>query len=275
MDSIEEKRVFAGGDRPLAAYVASSTGIVRVAVAGELVGEFSLIRRTDARDVVADGGSITVATAEDVLIAEEADLSADGGDAFVETGFGPSVAVGVDDEGLLAAGEAGRVARRRDDEWHDLESGLAGIRAIDGDLLATADGVYRVRDGGLDLAGLEDVRDVSAPGFPLAATGSGLYALGNGWMRAREEATDVVAADPASEAGRLARAHAVADGTVFEYDGGDWRDRDRSRRIVDFGYGETVYAVTADGEFLSRTADDWRSRHLGIVGVGGLALSNR
>lgn len=271
MDSIEEKRVYAGGDSPAVAYVASSTGLVRANVAGELVGEFSLLRRDEARDVAADAGSVAVATAEDVLIADEAASTVDR-NAFVGTGFGPAVAVGALDGDLLAADEDGRVARRRDGEWNELEPTLAAVRAIDGDLIATADGAYRVRGDELVNAGLEDVRDVSAPGRPLAATGSGLYALGNGWMLAREGSAAVVAADPGSETGRLGRAYAVVDDALLAFDDGEWRELDRPGDVVDFGYGETVYAVTADGEFLSRTADGWRSRNLGIVDVVGMAL---
>lgn len=271
MDSIEEKRVYGDQTGATRAYVASSLGVVRVSVSGETVGEFGLEIRCDAVDVAATDATVAVATAEDVRLLEP---SADDPDP-VDTGFGPATAVGADGSELLAAGPDGRVARREDGTWTTLASGFEPtVRAIDGDLLATDRGVYRVHDGGLDHAGLDDVADVSAPGVPLAATADGLYKLGNGWMAALEGPFDVVAADPRSEPGSLRRAHAVSETGVLEYgaDAGEWRELAAPGGIVDIGYGDATYAVTADGTFLAATDDGWRSQVLGIDGVAGLAV---
>ncbi|MFC4439784.1 MULTISPECIES: HVO_0234 family beta-propeller protein [Natrialbaceae] len=276
MDSIEEKRVYDGRDGATRAYVASSFGIVRVRVAGDSVGEFGLCERCDARDVAAAGETIAVATDEDVRLLRSGVDATDEDATFVETGFGPAVAVGADGSRLLAAGPDGRIARRDDENWLTLEDDLgASVRAIDGNLIGTDRGVYRVHEGGLDHAGLTDVRDVSASGVPLAATDDGLYKLGNGWMSILEGAFNVVAADPRSEPGRIARAHAVSDETVSEYtaEDGEWRPLEHPHDpVVDVGYGDAVYAVTEDGTFAAATDGEWRSQVLGVDGVTGVAI---
>ncbi|WP_255169434.1 HVO_0234 family beta-propeller protein [Natrononativus amylolyticus] len=273
MSTIEEKRVYGNRANATVVYVASGAGVLRVRVANDLVGEFSLCERGTTRDVATDGDRIAAATDEDVLVA-------DADDRFEETGFGPAVAVGYDGGTLLAAGGDGRVARRTDGDWETLRSDPSlEVRAIDGGLVGTAGGVYRLHDGGLDHAGLTDVRDVSAPGVPLAATADGLYKLGNGWMQVLEEPVETVAADPASDSGELRRAHAVAGLDLYGYADGDWRAVDRSSvPIVGVAYGEGLYAVTDRGTMLvAADADEgdgleWRSRRLGVGSVTGIAV---
>lgn len=301
MDSIEEKRVFGDREGAVEAYVASSIGVVRVRVAGDTVGEFGLCDRCNARDITATGDTVAIATDEDVQVlaleSEDAEGASPSDDAsardepFVGTDFGPAVAVGYHGSDLIAASPDGDVARltsgseshavgSADGEWESLEhDGVATVRAIDGDLVGTDDGVYRVHEGRLDHAGLSDVRDVSAAGVPLAATGDGLYKLGNGWMVTREGAFETVASDPRTERGRLARAHAVSGRSVYAYSADEeaWREYDRSREtVVGIGYGETVYAVTERGTFLSATPGDdngqWRSQTIGVGDVTGLAI---
>ncbi|RQG94674.1 HVO_0234 family beta-propeller protein [Natrarchaeobius chitinivorans] len=290
MDSIEEKRVFGDRSGALEAYVASALGVVRVRIAGETVGEFGLCARCDARDVATNGQRVAIATDEDVRVLDlETGTGDDEGretaaDRFVDTGFGPSVAVGYDGTDLLAADADGTIARTtaERDGWDRLEAdSIASVRAIDADLVATDGGVYRFHDGDLEHAGLADCRDVSAPGVPLAATSDGVYRLGNGWMVDLDGAFEMVAADPRSTPGRLARAHAVSGETLYALDGGVWSEIPHpGGRIVDVGYGETVYAVTEDGRFLVATddgtdeteANGWRTRSLGVDGVTGLAV---
>lgn len=278
MSTIDEKRVYGDREGATEAYVASSVGVVRVSVAADAVGEFGLFERCTARDVAAGFETVAVATDEDVLVSD-----GDAADGFAETDFGPAVAVGFDGgdrrdavDAVLAADADGRVARRRDGEWLDLEceaDASLDVRAIDGDLVGTNHGVFRVHDGALDHAGLEEVRDVSAAGIPLAATADGLYKLGNGWMRVLDGAFDVVAADPRTEAGRLDRAHAAAGLTIHEHADGEWREfADTSAPIVGLAYGETVYAVTERGTVLAASGDGWRSRTLGVSGVSGIAI---
>ncbi len=273
MDSIEEKRVYGDREGATQVYVASSFGVVRVRVAGETVGEFGLCARCDAVDVAATAEEIAIATDDDVELLEPA---ADASDAdLAGTGFGPAVAVGADGSRLLAAGPNRRVARREDGEWRTLSDEFEPtVRALDGDLLATDRGVYRVHDGELDHAGLTDVRDVSAAGVPLAATADGLYKLGNGWMEVLEGSFTVVAADPRSEPGNLRRAHAISEGGAYDYgaDAEAWRELDVAGEIVDIGYADAVYAVTDDGRFLAATDSEWRSQVLGIDDVAGVAV---
>ena len=276
MDSIDEKRVYDGRGGATEAYVASSTGVCRVRISGDAVGEFGLLERCVARDVTTGRSTLAVATDEDVLVADSPVETGSQADARLEaTGFGPAVAVGYDGECLVAAAPDGRVARRRTDEWTELERRVsADVRAIDGDLLATADGVARLQGDRLVHAGLETVSDVSAAGIPLAATPDGLFKLGNGWMQAFGGAVDVVAADPRSAPGSLARAHAAAGETLYEHDGGDWLECVVAEGpIAGIGYGETVYAVTEDGSFLTASEDGWRTQAIGVVDVSGLAVS--
>ncbi|MFC6766968.1 HVO_0234 family beta-propeller protein, partial [Natrinema soli] len=95
------------------------------------------------------------------------------------------------------------------------------------------------------------------------------------WMAVLEGAFDTVGADPRSEPGRLVRAHAVTDETIYEYapDDDAWRESDRSAdSVIGFGYGETTYAVTEKGTFLAASDGEWRTRTLGVRDVTGIAI---
>ncbi|WP_435360133.1 HVO_0234 family beta-propeller protein [Haloarchaeobius sp. DFWS5] len=271
--SLDEKRVYEGDQREREAFVACAMGIVRVEVVDERVGTFSLAHRCDARDVAAgDGGRIAVATDEDVLLA--GGTGSDEGDGespdFVETGFGPAVAVGFDGYDLLAASEDGLVARLRGavtrDDWAEVGALDYDVRAIDGDLVAAADGVYRV-SGELDHVGLDDARDVSAVGTPWAATGTGLYYLGNGWMDALDGEFTLVSGDGE-------RRHAASRETLYEHVDGDWREATTQPEhpLAGLASGETTYAVTPGGEFLAEADDGWRVQVLGMPDVTGLVV---
>ncbi|MHC3436870.1 HVO_0234 family beta-propeller protein [Natrialbaceae archaeon A-gly3] len=285
MLSIEEKRVYDDQGGVTEAYVASGVGLVRVSVANDIVGEFTLVSRGTARDVAAEGRAVAVATDEDILISTRED-----NEDLEPTDFGPAVAVGYADGDLLAASPEGRIAHHRDGEWVDLETPTLEVRAIDGDLLATDKGVFRVRGDEVTHAGLEDARDVSAAGVPLAATADGLYKLGNGWMKEYEGSVDVVVADPRNEPGDLEVAHAAAGANVYAYDDDEWLELPPATGpVAAIGHGETVYAVTDGGEFLvageagelsdvsrspteAATGQWWRSRTLGVTDVRGLAV---
>ncbi|MFP8956539.1 hypothetical protein ACLI4Y_07410 [Natrialbaceae archaeon A-CW3] len=332
MLSIDEKRVYGDRGGATTAYVASDVGVVRVLVSGTTVGEFGLLERCSARDIAAGVGVLAVATDEDVLVGwlgagdEDGDANevAASHPPFEPTGFGPAVAVGVHERTVLAADERGNVSRldleaetsgTATDDWLPLEYGAdtpspSTVRAIAGDLVATDVGVFREWNGRLEHAGLADVRDVSAAGVPLAATADGLYKLGNGWMKEVDGSVGLVCADPLSEPGSLARAHAVAadglyvfvdvssstdasssegdpsrtgtsTGTATASDGWTPVEADRaipsSDSIAGVAYGEAVYAVTTDGTFLAAdtasTRDpSWRAHTLGVSGVSGLVV---
>ncbi|WP_276273343.1 HVO_0234 family beta-propeller protein [Haloarcula litorea] len=260
--SLSEKRMY-GETRPEThAYVASGLGVTRVETAGGQVGRFSLEHRCTARDVAGSNGEVAVATDESVLVS-----TAEG---FAATGFGPATAVGYDADGLLAAGD-GRVARYAHGEWEPLGE-LSGVRAIDGDLLAAADGVYRLPDCAYD--GLDDAADAT-PGY--AATSAGLYEAVDGeWAETRTGPHHAVAAD-----GR--RVHAADGAGLYERTAEGWRacDLPVAERVVDVTHGDDTYAVTEDGTFLVATDDEatadgrggWRRRSLGVPEVVGVAVA--
>jgi hypothetical protein len=262
MSDMAEDRVYAdrsGGD---ALFVASSVGVTRVAVANGRVGRFSLERRCAPRDLAAGDGWVAVATDEDVLLRRERE---DGDAEYVATGFGPATAVGADGADLLAAGPDAEIARllETEGEFLPIADVDAPVRAIDGDLVAAGDGVYRVSADGLDHAGLDDARDVSTTTTPLVATGAGLFRLGNGWLREADGKATVVVA-------RERTALAVVDGRLRERDGETWRERSAPREPAALAHGERVYAITEDGEVLAADAeapDGWRRRSLGLPDV--------
>jgi hypothetical protein len=254
--SLDEKRVYTDTADTTTAFVGTATGVVRVSVSDDMVGEFSLEWRGQVTDIAATGGLLAVSTSDDVFV------WADG--AFQETGFGAASAVGYDEnDALLAAGD-GRL-ERYNDGWETLGS-IDDIRAIEGEMVAAGSGVYRL-DG--TLLGLEDVHDIATDGTPLAATGSGLYYLANGWIRALEGDFSVVASSGE-------KSHAATAETLFTKDehGDEWATADLpvAGTVRDIAYSGGTYAVTDDGTFLVNAGDGWRHRSLGVPGVSGLAV---
>lgn len=254
MSSIDEKRVHGANTEPMALFVATDIGLARVAVAGERVGEIELRDRRPARDL-AFSGELAVATDEDVLI----------GESLEKSEFGPATAVGFDDE-LIAAAPDGTVARRIDGEWHDCGS-VETVRAIDGDLLATDDGIYRLTDDGLQYAGLDRVRDVATAGIPRAATATGLYRLGNGWLDDLDGDFTMVNTDGE-------RAHAATPEGFYAHDDGEWRPVER-KSVAAVAYAGRVYAGTRDGTLLVETDDGWRDHPLGVGEPHALVAADR
>lgn len=247
MSSIEEKRIYTENAGETTVYLASELGVVRVSVSADRIGDFGIEQRCSVRDLTWVGDLI-VATNEDVLV---------GGNA---TEFGPAVAVCGDAE-PIAVGEEGRVARFDEDGWDEIGR-LEDVRAADGDLLATGEGVFRVGDR-LTHVGLDEVNDISVAGTPLAATASGLYRLGNGWMRDLEGAFDRVAG--IGSAGELQRACTLGD-RFFVHEAG-WQERETPERFVAVGVGEAFYGATTDGTLAVDAGDGWRSQALGVSGV--------
>ncbi|MFB6124314.1 MAG: hypothetical protein ABEJ78_12760 [Haloferacaceae archaeon] len=262
--SLDEKRVYSAKAAREELLVATELGVVVVGVSDDLVGEFGVDHRCDARDVACADGYVAVATDEDVLL----------GTDYGETGFGPATAVGFGD-GLLAGDDDGRVARYGEGDgdearWQSLGH-VGAVRAIDGPLVAAADGVYRVRGDELVDAGLDDVRDVAGAGVPLAATDEALYRLGNGWMDVVGGDFHVVSAVPERDD---ERAHAATAEALYARESTDEWDRvdvPADERIVDVAYSTATCAITADGTLLLDAGDGWRTRALGVRGVGALA----
>ena len=287
--SIEEKRVYAGTAGRTDAYVATESGVVRVALSADKIGAFDMVARDEARDAAVlprrDAPDILgVATAEGLRIAPVGDELAFETVAVEPVGSDPLVAVGVDRGAFLVALETGEIDRV---ELGDGDSEPTGAsvgtvpepRAIDGPLVAAGDGIYQVTGAGraeLDAVGLDDARDVAGAGMPLAATGAGVYWLGNGWMTALSGDADAVAADGDGHA------MAVVDGDLFVHgDGDDWdgatwtvADLPVAETPVALGYGPGIsVAVTDAGTLCVDAGDGWRHQVVGVRGVAGVALA--
>jgi hypothetical protein len=264
--SIEEKRVFSSKTGKTEVFVAADVGVVAVDVSDDRVGGFRVAHRCTARDIAGRAGRVAVATDEDVLLAP----------GYDRTGFGPAVAVGLAETRVVAVDETGQVGTlgfdaTLGDSWERIGR-VDEPRAVDGRLVAAGSGVARVTDDGLRPAGLADVRDVAAAG-PFAATGEGLFYLGNGWMEIEGGPWDVV--DAAGDGGR---AHAAGEAGVRRrraVDGGEWQavDLPVDSPPVGFAYGDGfVCTVTAGGRFLVDAGDGPRTQSLGLHDVGGVAV---
>lgn len=276
--SIDEKRVYGDRSGAVTLAVATEIGVARVAVSGEQVGEFGLATKVPAHDIVTappspdtDGGGVAVATDEDVLLGDPDDPQ--------PTGFGTAVAVGRNDEQLLAANESGRIAvwdpgssesGNAAGAWDELATLDAEIRALDGDLVATSDGVYRFTQNAFQPSGLDDVWDVAAGIAPYAATSDGLYHLGNGWMDALEGDFRVV--EITATGTKVERGHAATPDAFYEHWGSEWRECNVPGRVTDVAHGPRDYAITDNGVFLLRRDDGWHARTLGLPGAMGIAV---
>ena len=303
MPTIEEKRVYTESAGTVELAVATDLGLVAVDVSDDFVGEFGIALRDACRDVTSVDGALVVATDEDVLVAPP------GSETFAPTAFGPAASVSTDDGDLLALSPEGSVGRLGDlhdvlatgdeddagesaasddtlgapdhDGWREVGQVDDG-RRLDGNLLATAGGVYRVGQA-LQHAGLDDVHDVASAGVPRCATGSGLYRLGNGWLDDLSGDFRLVAS---STEGR-ANAVGVADGDgvtggtsggeecLFAVDGGEWRvvESPVSEAIAGVAYSEgATYVVSGAGTLAVDAGDGWRTQALGVRGVHALAV---
>ncbi|WP_430503634.1 HVO_0234 family beta-propeller protein [Haloparvum sp. PAK95] len=289
--SIEEKRVYAGSAGRTDVFVASGLGLVRVALSGDKIGEFTMVSRGTVRDVAVSPrrdapDRIAVATDEDLRVGnlttgddhvagDELDLT--------DAGVGPAAAVDDHNSGFLVAGEDGAVSvvgAGGDERRIDRIGNVDDPRAVDAPLVAAADGVHRVVGDDPDAAslsnvGLADVRDVAGAGVPLAATADGLYYLGNGWMDARPEAAAVVAAD--------GEGHALAstEAGFYRHAGDAWGPDSWAlaalpvdERVVAAGYGPGVaLAVTEAGTLCVDAGDGWRHQVIGARDVEGIAAT--
>ena len=295
--SIEEKRVYAGTAGRTDAYVATASGVVRVALSADKVGAFEMVSQESARDaaVLSRGDApdlLAVATAEGLLASPVSDDL-----AFESVETGSAVAVGTHDGAFLVAGEDGGIDRIEFEHVGTDAGEVDGIdatvtrvgsvsdpTAIDGSLVAAADGVHRIveatgAESGQKLVavGLDDARDVAGRGIPLAATATGLYWLGNGWMVARAGDAAAVAADGDGHA------MAVVDGDLLVHgrDTDEWEAEtwsaadlpvDEVPAALAYGPGMSV-AVTDAGTLCVDAGDGWRHQVIGVREVAGLALA--
>lgn len=263
--TLDEKRVYGEKRGETTAFIASDTGVTRIEIAGNQIGRFSLAHDDPATSIAGADGKLVVGTESDVLVGT--------GDGFAETNFGAAGVVGLDDGTPLAVAPDGTVARLEGDDWVSVGS-VTGPRRMDGNLLATHDSIVRVAAGLFDLDARPSVRDVAAAG-PYAATADGLLAYDDGWTRVAGGDCTLVAADGE-------QAHAVSEDGLLVRRNNDWEVHDlpTDTAIADIAYGESLYAVTADGTVSVYAAPEltpdgqggWRSRALGVRNVVGLAV---
>jgi hypothetical protein len=290
MQTLTEKRVFGTKFGTTEVFVASETGLVGITVSADQIGEFGLAHRGPVHAVAADDQQVLIGTDEDLLSSVHETRPASStaqartfGPVAAEP-FGEAVAVGCSPVGPVAADTTGAVAGLAS-EWSVDETNTAwttlgqteGVRAVDGELIAAADGVYRLSDSGLNHVGLSDVHDVAAHGTPLAATETGLFQLANGWLAVRDGAFRSVASDGHGHA------HAVGlSGLLRREDPDDsstpaanWVDDelpvDSPVVAVDYG-GGIVAAVTENGTLCINAGDSWRHQPIGVRDVNGLAV---
>ncbi len=272
--SLEEKRVYEDTRAETAAFIASDMGLTRVEIAGDQIGRFGLVVEDPATSVAGDGGTLVVGTTEDVLVGS-------GDDEFVETGFGEATVVGIDDGTPLAVGPDGTVARLSGDEWVTVGA-VTGPRRMDGNLLATGDGVVRVEHDCIDLGGGPDVRDVAAAeDSAYAAAADGLLAYDGEFERVAGGDCTLVAVGAGDGEG-TADVNAISEDGLLTHREGDWHAESlpADTAFADLAVGESLYAVTADGTLFVHadaavTPDGqggWRSRALGVRHVVGLAV---
>jgi hypothetical protein len=279
--SIDEKRVYAGSAGRTDAYVATGNGVVRVSLSADKIGAFDMVTRDAARDVAVlprdeRADLVAAATPEGLSVApvgDDPDFTLVDGD--------PAVAVGRDDA-LLVAREDGAVERV---EFAGGETAVASStrvgsvtdpRAADEGLVAAADGVFRVAGGSVENVGLDDARDAAGGGMPLAATGGGLYWLGNGWMSVREGAADAVAADGDGHAMAVVDGDLLVHSGAAEWGAEAWEPASLpvDETAVALGYGPGIsVAVTDAGTFCVDAGDGWRHQVVGVRDAAGVALA--
>jgi hypothetical protein len=265
MADLAEKRVYADRTGASELLVAASPGLVSVALSAGRVGEFSLARRCAPTDIAAarhpDAGptQVAVATDEDVLLAPRPAV-----EALEPSDFGPAVAVTFQAGQVVAGAADGRVAVHDGHRWTTVGEVPAPPAALDGDLVATPEGVFRLTDGDLRPAGLRAVSDVARPaGIPLAATADGLYELGNGWLAALDGEFRL------ATGARGGQAHAATADAFYERTADGWRSVElpAAGPVGAVAYGERPAVLTVDGDLLVQLDDGWRTHPLGVEGV--------
>jgi len=286
MQTLTEKRVFGNKFGTTQLFVATDAGLVGVTVSADQIGEFGLANRGTVNGVTVDDRGVLIGTNSDVLYSAPPDSESPQRaqsrtfEPVTTDSFGRAVAVGFGPAGPVAADESGVVAGV--DEWPGGTDWItvgdtAGVRAVDGELLAAADGVYRLTEAGLTQSGLDDVRDVAAHGTPLASTAEGLFALGNGWLSVREGAFRRVASDGHGHAHAVGPDGLVRCETGHSVIDGDWVDAALpvDSPVVDIAYGGgIVAAITDNGTLCVDAGDGWRHQLLGVRGVNELAVGS-
>ncbi len=281
MQTLTEKRVFGAKSATSTVYVACEMGLVAVTVSADRIGEFGLIHRGAVSAVTVDGDRVVIGTDEGVF-AGDGRVGAETG-ALADRAFssvagdpiGRVVAAGTGPTGPLVADAGGGVFRIDDALAHLAD--VDAVRAIDGGLLAAKSGVFRVADT-LTHVGLNDARDVSGHGVPLAATADGLFRLANGWLPIRPGSFDRVASDGHGHAvavGTAGLCRHVGDDTVSDDTAWVTEPLPTDASIVDVAYGSGILAaITDDGTLRVDAGDGWRTQRLGVRDVRALAVGS-
>lgn len=270
MGDLAEDRVYADRSGGMTLVVAAAPGLVTVAVSDGRVGGYGIAKECSPADLAAaaaeagDQFPLAVATDRDVLLAETAEI-----DALEPTEFGPATAVTAQEGRPMAADPAGELASYRDSGWETIGELPGPATALDGDLVGTAEGVFRLVDGGLRPAGLADVNDVArAAGMPLVATADGLYELGNGWLDVLEGAFDLVTATTDG------RAHAAGPAGSFTRENGAWAPLELpgESAVAAVAYGLRTFVLTEAGDLYVEEETGWSRTPLGIDGIVGAVV---
>lgn len=257
MSTIEEKRVYEGDHPPVAAYVASADGLVRVAVAGSSIGAYSLALRGAVTAVAAHGERVAAASPEGVFDGTGDELS-----KIIEQDV---EALGYDGESLVIAPRAGGLRRRgADGQWTDLAIDEA-VSAVAPPFLGGPGGVYRIDERTVQAVGLGQVSDLVAHPQPLAATQDGLFELANGWQERLAMPVERVAAN-GDEWVALTAAGALRRGDE------ELPPLPADGKPVDISVGETVYVLARDGSLFALAENGWRRQVLGVSEVTELVL---
>lgn len=253
MDDIAEKRVFTQNTAPFRLVIQSDLGTVYVSVADDRVGEMELIDRRTPNDIAVTDSITAIATDTDVFIWD--------GTTLDETSFGPATAVDYH-EGTLRAATPTGVIKRRMNEWETIGQVDAPITVLDADFIGTTNGVYRTTDS-MPHVGLADVNDITTETLPMVATNTGLFELGNGWMKQHTGTFTFVQAHPHDPAHR---AHAATADECYERTDA-WRPLNlpTTDPIADATYTDQPILLTETGTIYFRDTDNWTSHTLGIT----------
>lgn len=262
MDDITDKRVFTESTTAIRAYVAADIGIVKLQLGDARVGEFRLVLPCSAFDITVVDGEVVVATDEDVFVGSD--------ETFHGLGFGPAIAVGGDD-GIVAGGPDGRLARFVDDTWIELGY-LNRITAIADGFIGTPDGLFQ--SDGLSATGLSGINDIATDGIPHVATADGLYSLGNGWQRELKGVFWCVTANSHPD-GQGLLASTPTD--CYYNQSGGWEPLalPGQASVVDGVFGDGLYLLTTDGIILSTSGSEWRHQPLGLRRAIGVEIPER
>ena len=288
MQTLTEKRVFGTKTGTTEVFVGTETGLVVVTVSADQIGTFGLTDREPVTAVAADSQQVLVGTDSGLKTGRLADADRASSPPTVPLAtVDPEVldritAVGFGSDGPLVGDASGGVyavdTEPTDNSDAESDAGsvtqvgtTAGVAAIDGGLIAAADGVYRV-DEAFTHVGLVSATDVAGHGVPLAATSDGLFRLGNGWLAAAEGSFRRVASDGHGHASAV-----VADGLITRSDDGSGWHADElpiNEAVADIAYGSGIRAaITETGTLCVNAGDGWRHQRLGLPSVTGVAVA--